>query len=367
MTSCSLPFDEGFTAALEVLPDRPAVFLIWPRAGDRPYLGRTGVLRRRLRRLLGDRAAGSRLLDLRPVAGRVEYWFTPSRLAASLLQYELARRHFPGEYGRMLKLRAPALVKVILSNEFPRTTVTTRLSGSAAVHFGPFRTRAAAERFEQEALDLFQVRRCQEDLIPAPDHPGCIYGEMMRCLRPCQQVVSAEEYRSEAQRLVNFLETRGASMLEAVAHARDRFSHEMDFEEAARQHQRYQRIEQVLRLCDDLAAALPSLNGVAVLPSAEEGCVALRFLLAGAWLPQIEFSVAPAAGPMVPLDRRLREIVSSLEPPRLTLKERQEHLALLTRWFFSSWRDGEWLAFDSPEHIPYRRLVRAISTTARAS
>lgn len=366
MVSGTLPFDADFSTALETLPDRPAVFLVRPRdPSAQPYLARTSFLRRRLRRLLGDRARPSRLLDLRPLAARVDYWFTPSRLDASLLHYELARLHFPAGYDRMIRLRPAALVKVILSNPFPRTAVTTRLS-SSALHFGPFRSRAAAERFEQEVLDLFQVRRCQEDFVPSPAHPGCVYGEMMRCLRPCQQVVSPDEYQSEVQRLVHFLESGGATLLEAAAHARDRFSQELDFEEAARQHQRYLRIEQVLRLREELAAPLNSLNGVAVLPTGVPSTVALRFLLAGAWLPRIDFSVAPAAGPMIPLDRRLRELVSSLAPPRLTLKERQEHLSLLARWYFSSWRDAEWFAFDAPCNIPYRRIVRAISSTARA-
>ena len=36
-------------AAIQALPDRPAVFLLWANTGE-PYLSRTGVLRRRLRR-----------------------------------------------------------------------------------------------------------------------------------------------------------------------------------------------------------------------------------------------------------------------------------------------------------------------------
>jgi hypothetical protein len=43
------------------------------------------------------------------------------------------------------------------------------------------------------------------------------------------------------------------------------------------------------------------------------------------------------------------------------VRERQEYLALLARWYYSSWRDGEWLAFDSYDDIPYRKLVNAVS------
>jgi excinuclease ABC subunit C len=354
---------------LAAVPDCPAVFLVWPKpgpAGDapvRPYLSKTGFLRRRLRRLLDAESAASRRLNLREIAGRIEYQPTASKLEASLLFYEIARDIFPAEYERMVRLRPPPFVKVLLANEFPRTTITTRLSASGAFHFGPFRTRAAAERFEQEVLDLFQVRRCQEDLDPAPGHPGCIYGEMMRCLRPCQQIVGVEEYRSEVDRLVEFLASGGDSQLHSIASARDHFSEEMRFEDARRQHERYQRVEQVLRLRDELATGLDRLCGVAVLASADPDTVALRFFLQGVWLPESPFRLLQG-GEMVPMDRRLRELAGTLGVPRLSLRERQEHVALLARWYYSSWRDGEWIPFPALEEIPYRRVVRAISHVA---
>ncbi|WP_321471341.1 hypothetical protein [uncultured Paludibaculum sp.] len=353
------PFD------LDAVPDRPAVFVIHAREG-RPYLARTALLRRRLKRLLLPRAGHSRLLNLHDVAVRVEYHLTASRLGSSLTYYDLARRHFPDDYAHMIKLRLAPIVKILLANAFPRSTITTRLSASQAFQYGPFRSRASAERFEQEVLDLFQVRRCQEDLVVSPDHPGCIYGEMMRCLRPCQQVVGPEEYRSEVERLVHFLQTNGQSLLEPVARARDRSSEELNFEDAQRQHQRYHRIEQVLRLRDDLVADVDRLCGVGVAPSIEPGCVELLVMIKGVWLPAFEFKVAATGRESVPLDRRLRELLAGLETPRVALRERAEHISLLARWYYSSWRDTDWIEFPRLEDLPYRRLVRAISKTASA-
>jgi len=364
--SADVDLTAALDARLDALPDTPAVFLLFPREGA-PYLARTAHLRRRLRRLLSERGRASRFLNLRGVAQRCDYHLVASQLASQLVFYEQARRWFPETYTDQIRLRFPAYVKVLMSNEYPRTQVTTRLSASGAVHYGPFRTRAAAERFEQESLDLFQVRRCQEDLEPSPDHPGCVYGEMSRCLRPCQQVVGAAEYRTEAERLVRFLETGGQTLLDSISAARDRFSQDMEFEEAQRQHQRHERVEQVLRLRDELAADIEKLCGLAVTPAPESGSVELRFILRGAWQPHITFRVAPVAGEeMVPLDRRLREIVEALQPHRIAIRERQEHLALLARWFYSSWRDGEWVAFDDLAHVPYRRIVRAVSKVASA-
>jgi excinuclease UvrABC nuclease subunit len=112
----------------EALPDQPAVFLLWADEG-RPMLSRTAKLRRRLTRLLKERDAPSRLLNLRGVARRIEYWLTGSQLESAILYYRLARAHFPEDYAKIVKLRPPAFVKLVLSNAFPRTQVTNRLAG----------------------------------------------------------------------------------------------------------------------------------------------------------------------------------------------------------------------------------------------
>lgn len=350
------PFDLG------PLADRPAVFVIHLREG-RPYIGRTALLKRRLGRLLGERPIAGRALHLRGLATAVDYEWTPSSLASLLVHYQTVRRFYPEDPGRRLRLRPPVFVKVLLANAFPRTMVSTRLSRSRAFQFGPFPNKLTASRFEQEVLDLFQLRRCQEDLAPAPGHPGCIYGEMMKCLRPCQEAATPDEYGSEAARLVHFLQTRGASLLEAAAAARSRFSDELNFEEARRQHERYRRIEQVAALCGELAGDTTRLCGAAVLPSAQPGSLDLAFMINGAWTGLTPFQVAPG-GPAAPLDARLRELIAALIVPRLTLREQGEHIALLAHWYYSRSRETGWRPFPSPEAVPYRALVRAISKAA---
>jgi excinuclease ABC subunit C len=328
-------------------------------------LAKTSMLRRRLMRIFKapdrDAAAPKRSLNLRSVATRIEYWQTGSRFESMLVHYALARRCFPEDYLRLIKLRMPAYVRLILSNEFPRTQVSSRLAGGRAIHYGPFQSRAGAELFENEFLDLFQIRRCQENLEPSPQHPGCIYGEMNRCLRPCQQVVSREEYSSEVARVEEFLRGNGAALISVTTAARDRLSAEMDFEEAARQHKRLERIQAVVAQRGDLACDIERLYGVAVAPSLAPDSVLLWFVCQGAWQPPVEFKLTS----MISLDQRLRELVGSLRPETPPLAELQEHVALLARWRYSSWSDGEWIGFPGLDQAPYRKLVRAISRVSQ--
>ena len=350
--------------ALESAPNSPAVFIIYVREGA-PYLARTGLLHRRLLRLLGPRDKPSRLLNLRETAVTIEYWLTGSRLESAMRMYELARRHFPTGYLDYLHLRLPPYLKIIGNNEFPRCQVTTHLGRSTSLYYGPFRNRATAENFESEFLDLFQMRRCQEDLAPSPDHPGCIYGEMGKCLRPCQEAVSREEYAGEVARVVEFLRTGGASLLESVISSRDQLSAAMEFEQAARQHKRASQIEEMIRTRDALARQVDQLHAIAIVPSAEPNAVNLGFLHAGDWQGLNPLSFELGEGKPVPLDRRVRELIDAQSWTSPTARERREQLAILARWFYSGFCDGELLIFEDWTRVPYRKTVNAIHRALR--
>jgi excinuclease ABC subunit C len=350
-------------AAIEQLPNQPAVFVLWPRDGE-PYLSKTGLLRRRLLRLLREREKPSRLLNLRHTVARIEYRLTGSAFESTVVHYEQARRLFAETYLDVIKLRMPPYVKIVLSNEFPRSHITTHLTRTAGLYFGPFRSRVSAERFEAQFLDLFQMRRCQEDLVPAPTHPGCIYGEMGMCLRPCQEVVGPGEYRAEVDRVLEFLRTDGRSVVEAIERSRDRLSEEMMFEEAARQHKRLEKVQEVLKLRDELVRDVDRLSGVAITASLATDAVEMWFVRDGNWQEPARFAFEVEEGKPVSLDRKLRETFAAVAPRKLTVRERQEYLALVARWYYSTWRDGEWIPLDGAEP-PYRKLVNAINRVAR--
>ena len=156
----------GLDAALAEVPNRPAVFLLWPKEGD-PYLARTALLRRRLLRLLKERDKPGRLLNLRHTVRRIEYHLTGSGFESSVRMYELARRHFPKTYLEILKLRMPPYVKIILNNPFPRTQVTTHLGRTPGGIFRPV-PRALHRRVVRSA----DARPVSD--APLPGRPGAV-------------------------------------------------------------------------------------------------------------------------------------------------------------------------------------------------
>ena len=138
------------------------------------------------------------------------------------------------------------------------------------------------------------------------------------CVRPCQQVVGPAEYGHEVARVVDFLRTGGRSLLEAIARSRDRLSEEMMFEEAARQHKRFEKVQEILKLRDELARDVERLNGVAITQSLAANAVELWFVRDGAWQGARRLDFEVQEGKPVSLDRKLRETFAAVEPRTIT-------------------------------------------------
>jgi len=125
-----------------------------------------------------------------------------------------------------------------------------------------------AERYCDAVLDLFKLRRCWEDLVVSPEHPGCAYGEMKKCMEPCKGACSAEEYAAEGARVLAFFRTRGESMLGDVAAEREKASEAMDFEGAAALHKQWEKVKAAAGMGDELVRPVAELRAVVLQESA---------------------------------------------------------------------------------------------------
>ena len=288
-------------ASLGGLPEAPAVFALC--AADpaaEPYLSKTPNLRRRLMRFLRgpqtaegqSEAPRTKRLQLAHMVDHIEYTVTGSEFESSLCLYQASLRAFGDRAKKRLRLRPPVFLRMSVDNAYPRVYVTAKISKTAAnALFGPFPSRAAAERYADEMLNLFLLRRCTEDLNPDPAFPGCVYSEMKMCLAPCYKGCSDERYGQESAEVFAFLSTRGASMLARLEGERNAASEAMEFEQAAAIHQRMQKVQAVAHLASEAVHPLAQLSGVLVQPSAELDHVALFALRRGVWSGPALYSI----------------------------------------------------------------------------
>ncbi len=357
---------ELFAAA----PASAAVFVLRGEAGSEPYVGKSSNLRRRLQRLLGAPEGRSRKLNLRDRVRVVEWTATGSDFEAGLLLYKTLRSEFPASYGDRMRFRFAPLIKLILDNAYPRATVTTRISGrkSGAQYFGPFPTRAAAEKYCNDSLDFFKMRRCTDDLNPDPAFPGCIYSEMKMCLAPCFKGCTDEEYAAEVARVQEYFASGGQSLVREIERQRDEASAALDFEGAAALHVRLEKAKAATSQLPDIVHRLDELNGVMIQPSAEADSVVLFKIAAGQLCDPVRLDVASKseaahmqARPQS-MESRVTAALANVEVARAqNALECMEHLALLKRWYYRTVKVGELFLTDANGELPMRRVVRGVS------
>ncbi len=423
MLAQTLPFDPANPApTLAALPEKPGIFALFgadPKA--EPYLARTTNLRRRLKRFLDAKPTQTKRLRLTERVARIEYTATGSDFESTLALYIATHQAFGERARKRLHLYAPYFLRMTVKNHYPRVYVTNTITKSATENlYGPFPSRAGAERFCDEALNLFLLRRCYPDLDPDPAFPGCVYSEMKMCLAPCFKGCTDERYAEEAAKVEAFLATRGQSMLDELAKERDAASEDLDFEKAASIHARIQKVEAVGALASEAVHPLAQLRAVIIQPSSEAGHVALFQLDAGLLtgpalydtlgmrlhneqsgssslythpyaleaVPLQEVSTSPGAivaatvskpkqssrdAPRDVLEQRLTEALSQLSQfrskSRVDIQTIADHLSLFNRWYHrpEAKRTGEAIFCKRDEPLPSKTILRSISRIFRAS
>jgi excinuclease ABC subunit C len=370
LTECLEFAPERDAEVFSAVPAAPAVFLL--RGADpqaQPYVSKTTNLRRRLQRLLGPVEERTRKLNLRDRVCAIEYAPSGSDFESGLLLYSVLRVTFPKTYQDRLRLRFAPLVKLYLENEYPRAAITTRLGrlGGRSLYYGPFVSRVAAEKFMNDSLDFFKMRRCVEDLHPDPKFPGCIYSEMNMCLAPCFKGCSDQEYAAEVNRVQNYFDSGGDSLLREFLAEREAASARLAFEDAAAIHVRVEKLKPVVSQLPEIVRRLDGFSALMIQRSHIAGSVAFFRIDAGRICGPIQFCIQSAEhAKSQSMESRVQAALDSfpLAKARGAL-ETMEHLALLKRWYYRGTRTGEIFFADAKGELPMRRIVRGISRVFR--
>jgi excinuclease ABC subunit C len=369
------------TERLEFTPERDAeifaavpaglaVFLLRGQDSQaEPYVSKTANLRRRLQRLLGPVAERNKKLNLRDRVRSIEYAPTGSDFESGFLLYRVLRATFPKTYGNRMRFRFAPLVKLHLENQYPRASVTIRLGRlkGRTLYYGPFQSRTSAEKFMNDSLDFFKMRRCVDELHPDPQFPGCIYSEMKMCLAPCFKGCTDEEYSVEVNRVQAYFDSGGESLTREFSAQRDAASANLAFEEAATTHVRLEKLKPILGQFPDIARRLDRFSALIIQPSHLADCVTFFRIESAALSGPMVFSIQPAEHTKSQsMESRVLAVLDSSPPAKAPpALETMEHLALLKRWYYRGRRVGEIFLADDKGVFPMRRIVRGIGRVLR--
>jgi len=157
---------------------------------------------------------------------------------------------------------------------------------------------------------------------------------------------------------VEFLDAQGQSLLGSLAAERTRASEGLEFEQAAKTHAKIEKVNGVLRQKSELARNLRDLHALVMQKGAAEKSVLFFRVWRGELRGPALLSLDENVPSPVPLDQQLHNLLDSLAGDSSPAVPPWEHLSLLARWFYSSFREGELVMLNAEQTIPHTRLIR---------
>ena len=232
--------------------DRPGIYRWLGRGGRILYVGKSVRVRSRL--LSYFREEVGKTARMVAEAEAVSWDYTPNEFAALFREMRLIRVWQPEYNVQHKRDRRYGFIKVT-REPAPRLIPVSRVHGDGARYYGPFGRTAWLARAVHDLSLATGLRDCPGD---TPIHfgdqfemfgsgwtPRCIRVETGTCPGPCAGRCTAAEYHHRLNVARAFLETRSRAPLKELAGLVARAARRLDFEYAARLHDRMETLEKL--------------------------------------------------------------------------------------------------------------------------
>lgn len=330
-------------ANLADLPNRPGVYLFYDRQGDLLYVGKSVRLRERVRSYFRpDGGHSSRIRRMVRFIREIGYYVCGSELEALLQESRLIKTRHPRYNVLQRTYRNYYFLRLHPTEPFPRLDFTNEPLADGAKYFGPFRGYRTAQIAAETLQRVSLLRLCDGSLQPRPDHPTCFYGQIGRCLKPCDGTVSPSEYAAAVQQTIDFIHGHRGGVLEKLRQERDRAAAEMRFEAAAELRDRIREIERILYRQQLISTAIDEHNVIIILPSAEPNRRELFFIEAGRFRAQQR--VCPQHLPVKTLRTILTDVYRQRAPTDIPIRADEiDELRLVATWLYHRREEGQFV------------------------
>lgn len=231
---------------LEKVPSSCGVYLFKGEKGEILYVGKAKNLKNRLSFYLKNSSLSSKVHHLVQITKEVEFFLTHNEKEALLLEANLIKRYRP-KYNVLLKDdKNYPILKIALDEEYPALKIVRkRKKGEKALYFGPFTSARGLREILKILSTMFPLRKCSLSEMKKRKNP-CIYYQIKRCLAPCVNSVSKEEYEKLVRGVVEFFQGKGKELLEKLKEEMHRLAENLEFEKAAFIRDRIKDLEKLL-------------------------------------------------------------------------------------------------------------------------
>ena len=209
---------------LAALPDAPGVYLFRDAADRVMYVGKAKSLRKRVfsyfeAPVRGPEGAGEshpgpkaglhpRTVEMVSRIDRMEALVVNTEAEALILEGNLITTHRPAFNVKLRDDKSYPYIGISLDETYPRVYFTREKHRRDRVYFGPFSSASKVRETLSLIGKIFPTRPCEG---PEPGRPSgipCLDYHIKRCMAPCVDYISRDDYRHLIDQTIAFLSGR---------------------------------------------------------------------------------------------------------------------------------------------------------------
>ncbi len=227
------------------LPTEPGVYLFKDGTGDVIYVGKAISLRDRVKSYFqSPKNLVARTLNMVQQAQDVDYIVVGSEVEALILESNLIKKHRPKYNVRLKDDKHYPYLRVTIEETWPRVLIARAIKRDGSRYFGPYTRSGAVSETMQLVRRIFPLRTCTNNVFRTVSRP-CLNYQIQRCLGPCKDKVTPEEYGAMVRDICLFLEGRPEVLRQSTRQRMKEASHNLEFERAAKLRDQLRAIDEI--------------------------------------------------------------------------------------------------------------------------
>ena len=215
---------------LKKLPAKPGVYIMHDKDDNIIYVGKAISLRNRVRQYFRKNNKTARIEKMVSLIDHFEYIVVDNEAEALILECNLIKKNRP-KFNVLLKDdKTYPYIKIDMTEDYPAVYFTRRIKNDGAKYFGPYANAGSAKEMVDFIKQKFKIRQCRNF---KSKKRVCLNYHIGRCLGPCVNDVSKEEYRKQINEIIDLLDGKTDKLMKNLkAEIAEKASYQ-EYEQAA--------------------------------------------------------------------------------------------------------------------------------------
>ena len=236
--------NEELKKTLNLLPALPGCYIYYNKDNEVIYVGKAKILKRRVMSYFNRKHDSVKVNVLVAQIERLEYIITNTEVEALILESHLIKKYKP-KYNVLLKDDKKYPYFLITDEDFPRITIVRKrnINQEKGKYYGPYTDIRAMHATLDFLKKIFPLKQCKSPKFK--DRP-CLYYHIGRCMAPCQNLVTPEEYKKLVKQAELFLSGKQSELMNQIKEQMQKYSDSLQFEKAAKLRDSYNDLAKTL-------------------------------------------------------------------------------------------------------------------------